>query len=137
MGFLKYKNYTGSVEFNDTDKILFGKVLGIRGLISYEGQTVDELEQDFKSGIDEYLEACKEKGIEPQKPYTGAFNIRIPSDMHGQAAMEAYEQGITLNAFVKHAIEERLKIAIIERKPLAHGPAKKENKEKKAGRYKI
>ena len=61
MGFLKYKNYTGSVEFNDIDKILFGKVLGIRGLISYEGQTVDELEQDFKSGIDEYLEACKEK----------------------------------------------------------------------------
>jgi hypothetical protein len=39
-------------------------VQGIRGLISYEGQNVDELEQDFRAGIDEYLEVCKEKGIE-------------------------------------------------------------------------
>lgn len=65
------------------------------------------------------------KRYRTSKTIYGAFNVRIPSDMHGQAAMEAYEQGITLNAFVKHAIEERLKIAIIERKPLAHGPAKK------------
>ena len=58
---LKYRNFIGSVEYSETDKILFGKVQGIRGLISYEGQNIDELEQDFRDGIDEYLEACKEK----------------------------------------------------------------------------
>ena len=61
MGTLKYKNFIGSVEYSETDKILFGKVLGIRGLISYEGQNVEELEQDFRAGVDEYLEICTEK----------------------------------------------------------------------------
>lgn len=109
MGVLKYKNFIGSVEYSEADKILFGKVQGIRGLISYEGQNVEELEQDFRAGIDEYLEVCKEKGIEPQKSFTGAFNVRIPSDIHGQAVLKAQELGINLNAFVKSAIEEKLK----------------------------
>ena len=60
---LKYKNFIGSVEYSETDKILFGKVQGIRGLISYEGQNIDELEQDFRDGIDEYLEAYKENNL--------------------------------------------------------------------------
>ena len=56
---LKYRNFIGSVEYSETDKILFGKVQGIRGLISYEGQNIDELEQDFRDGIDEYLEVYR------------------------------------------------------------------------------
>lgn len=116
MGVLKYKNFIGSVEYNETDKILFGKVQGIRGLISYEGQNVDELEQDFRAGIDEYLEVCKEKGIEPQKSFTGAFNVRIPSDTHVQAVLKAQELGINLNAFVKSAIEEKLQTTSVTMK---------------------
>lgn len=85
-----------------TDKILFGKVQGIRGLISYEGQNVDELEQDFQDGIENYLEVCKDKGIEPQKSYTGAFNVRIPSDMHGQAVLKAQELGINLISILRN-----------------------------------
>ena len=108
MGNLKYKDFIGSVEYNETDKILFGKVLGIRGLISYEGETVEELERDFKDGVNLYLSVCEEKGIKPQKSYTGAFNVRIPSDMHGKAVLKAKELGINLNAFVKSAIEEKL-----------------------------
>ena len=61
---LKYRNFIGSVEYSETDKILFGKVQGIRGLISYEGQNIDELEQDFRDGIDEYLEIYKKENLE-------------------------------------------------------------------------
>lgn len=113
MGVLKYKNFIGSVEFSETDKLLFGKVQGIRGLISYEGQNVEELEQDFRAGIDEYLEECKDKGIEPQKSFTGSFNVRIPSDTHSMAVIMAQELGINLNAFVKTAIEEKLKTSSV------------------------
>jgi predicted HicB family RNase H-like nuclease len=113
MGVLKYKNFIGSVEYSETDKILFGKVQGIRGLISYEGQNVEELEQDFRAGIDEYLEICKEKGIEPQKSFTGTFNVRIPSDTHSMAVVKAQELGINLNTFVKYAIEEKLQTSSV------------------------
>ena len=54
---LKYKNFVGSVEYSDTDKILFGEVQGMGELISYKGKTIKELEKYFMAGIDEYLGA--------------------------------------------------------------------------------
>lgn len=70
---------------------------------------MEELEQDFRAGVDEYLEICTEKGIKPQKSFTGTFNIRIPSETHGMAVVKAKELGINLNTFVKNAIEDKLK----------------------------
>ena len=70
---LSYKNYNGTVEYSREDECLFGKVIGIKSLLSYEGQSVQELEQDFKTVIDEYLEDCKERNIEPEQPYKGTF----------------------------------------------------------------
>ncbi len=106
---LKYKNYIGSIEYSEEDNILFGKVQGLnRVLISYEGKSIDELKQDFIDGVEHYLGSCRERGIEPQKSYTGSFNVRIPSDIHAKAVMEAKKIGMNLNAFVKSAIEQRL-----------------------------
>lgn len=65
---LSYKNYNGTVEFSKEDNCLFGKVIGIKSLISYEGASVKELEQDFHNAVDEYLEDCKERNIEPEQP---------------------------------------------------------------------
>ena len=50
---LSYKNYNGTVEFSKEDNCLFGKVIGIKSLISYEGASVKELEQDFHNAVDE------------------------------------------------------------------------------------
>ena len=106
---LKYKNYIGSIEYNEEDNLLFGKVQGLsRVLISYEGKSIDELKQDFIDGVEHYLESCKEQGTEPQKSYTGSFNVRIPSDIHAMAVIRAKKLGINLNAFVKSAIEDKL-----------------------------
>ena len=57
MGFLKYKGYTGSVEYSEEDNCLFGKVQGLtKDRIIYEGTTVDELTADFHGAIDDYLQ---------------------------------------------------------------------------------
>ena len=78
MDYLEYKGYLGSVEYSKEDNCLFGKVLGMsKDFIAYEGNTVDELRQDFEAGIDSYLEGCLADGVEPRKPYTGTLNIRI------------------------------------------------------------
>ena len=53
---IQYKNYIGSVEFSEEDGVFFGKVLGIRSLISYEGKNAKELLSDFHKAIDDYLE---------------------------------------------------------------------------------
>ena len=76
MGYLKYKGYTGSVEYSEEDKCLFGKVQGMpKDCITYEGSTVEELTADFEGAIDDYLAFCAEEGIEPRKPYTGVLNV--------------------------------------------------------------
>lgn len=97
---LEYKGYTGSIEYSKEDDLLYGKVLGIQGLVSFEGKTGKELEHDFAEAIDEYLSDCKEQGITPEKPFKGSFNVRRPTELHKKAALLAMKDKLSLNNFV-------------------------------------
>lgn len=101
---LSYKNYNGTVEYSREDNCLFGKVVGIKSLLSYEGESVKELEQEFRDVIDEYLEDCRKRNVEPEQPYKGTFNIRISPELHRNIAVYAMEHGKSLNAVVEEAI---------------------------------
>ncbi len=61
---IQYKGYVGSVEFSQEDRVFYGKVLGVRALISYEGTTAKELMKDFQEAVDAYLELCQEENRE-------------------------------------------------------------------------
>lgn len=100
---LEYKGYIGSVEFSAEDMRLFGKVLFIDSLLMYSGESVPELEAAFHETVDAYLEFCAAKGREPNKSYSGSFNIRIGSDLHRKCAVEAHRLGQTLNEFMTRA----------------------------------
>ncbi|MEM6525966.1 MAG: type II toxin-antitoxin system HicB family antitoxin [Bacteroidota bacterium] len=108
MKYLEYKGYSGSIEYSPEDNLLYGKVLGIRGLISYEGDTGKSLEQDFKESVDTYLADCKASGKTPEKPFKGSFNVRIPAKLHQKAALLAMEAKTSLNSFVAEAIQIRV-----------------------------
>ena len=102
MGTLKYKGYSGTVEYSEEDKCLYGKAIGMnKNSVTYEGKTLEELKADFESGIDLYIESCKERGIKPQKPYSGSLNIRIPSELHSKLALKAQMTGRSINAIIK------------------------------------
>ncbi|MGD1957992.1 MAG: type II toxin-antitoxin system HicB family antitoxin [Fulvivirga sp.] len=108
MKYLEYKSYSGSIEYSPDDNLLYGKVLGIRGLISYEGDTGKSLEQDFKEAVNTYLADCKASGKTPEKPFKGSFNVRIPAKLHQKAALLAMEAKTSLNSFVAEAIQIRV-----------------------------
>lgn len=109
MGNMRYKGYTGSVEYSDEDNCLFGKVQGLHGtLISYEGNTVDEIRADFEGAVDDYLASCQEMGIEPAKPYSGKFVVRMASDLHSRVAALAEATGTTINDIVNRAVRKEL-----------------------------
>ena len=103
---MEYKGYIGTVEFSAKDNILFGKVIGINGLVSYEGESIFELREDFKAAVDDYFEMCKEKGIEPQKCYKGNFNVRISPELHRTLVILAASHNTTLNATVEEALRK-------------------------------
>lgn len=95
--FFTYKGYTGSIEFSLEDDVLFGHVQGIKSLISYEGETLADLKKDFEETIDFYLETCKDDNEEPEKPFKGSLNIRIPNELHEKLAQYALSERVSLN----------------------------------------
>ena len=101
---MEYKGYVGSVEFSEEDGLFYGKVMGIRALISYEGTTAHELVDDFHGAVEDYLALCEAEGKEPEKAYKGSFNVRISPELHKQAAIFATTHGISLNSFVENAL---------------------------------
>lgn len=109
MGLLKYKGYSGSVEYSPEDNCLFGKVQGLRkASILYEGKSVDEVRKDFEESIDFYLENCKVREIQPEKPYSGKLNLRMSPDLHSRVAAIAADTGTTINEFINKAISKEL-----------------------------
>ena len=113
MGNLKYKGYIGSVEYSEEDNILFGKVLGMsKDVITYEGETLEELTADFHEGVDHYLAACAANCIAPRKAYSGSLNIRISPETHGLLASIAQKLGTSINGVIKTAINDFTKHAL-------------------------
>lgn len=109
MGFLKHKGYSGSVEFSAEDNCLYGKVQGLRKTtILYEGMTLEELRRDFEESVDYYLASCAEREVQPEKPYSGRFVVRMTSDLHSQVADLAANTGTTINDFINRAIVHEL-----------------------------
>lgn len=103
---LSYKNYNGTVEYSKDDRCLYGKVVGIKSLLSYEGSSVQELEEAFQNAIDEYIKDCEERNVLPEIPYKGSFNIRINPELHRMVAVYAMENGKSLNAAVEEALKQ-------------------------------
>lgn len=108
MNTMNYKGFIGSVAFSEEDNVFFGKIEGIDGLVNFEGDNVSELKKAFHEAVDDYLAFCKEHGIEPQKTYSGSLNVRLTPSIHSQVAMLAKKAGISINAFIKDAVEKKV-----------------------------
>ena len=97
---LKYKGYTGQVELDGEAGVFHGEVLDTRDVITFEGTTVEELEQAFRDSIDDYLEFCHERGEEPDKPFSGRLMVRLSPELHRRLFVDARRSGKSLNQFI-------------------------------------
>ena len=62
---MEYKGYLAQVEFDDEASLFHGEVINIRDVITFQGQSVDELRQAFEDSVEDYLEFCAERGEQP------------------------------------------------------------------------
>ncbi|MCP4213352.1 MAG: type II toxin-antitoxin system HicB family antitoxin [bacterium] len=106
--FLEYRGYSGCVEFSAEDRTFHGKINFINDLVTFEGATVEDLENQFKDAVDDYLATCKKLNINPQKSFKGTFNLNIPPELHKRATFAAAKRDISLNRLVELAIEHEL-----------------------------
>ena len=74
---MKYKGYIGHVEYDDNAKIFHGEVVGLKDTITFQGKSVEELEEAFHDSVNDYLAWCKEQKEEPEEISSETFNSRI------------------------------------------------------------
>ena len=91
---LQYKGFVGSIEYSDEDSIFYGKVLGIRSLISYEGEKMHDLIDDFHRAIDSYIElfSDEEKGCIDANIVIDQLKFQMEMAIKGIITKEQYAQ---------------------------------------------
>ena len=109
MNTMSHKGYTARVEYDERDNIFVGRILGIRSIISFHGETVAELRSQFELAVKEYLAECKREGVHPEKPASGKLLLRVPPEIHGRALVAAQAAGKSLNQWatevLQHAVQ--------------------------------
>lgn len=100
MKHMEYKGYLGTAEVDLETNSLFGKLFGIRDLVTYEAENPAELREQFHAAVDEYLADCESLGREPDRPCKGSFNVRVPPELHRELHLNAISRGMTLNEYV-------------------------------------
>jgi len=105
---LTYKKFIGTVSFSAEDRVFYGKVEGINDLVTFEGATVDDLEQSFKYMVDEHIEDCKKEGVPVEKSFKGSLNVRLSPNLHKKMAQIALLKGISINKLINEILRKGL-----------------------------
>ncbi len=103
---MTHKGYAARVEFDAEDHIFVGRVIGIRDVVSFHGETVSELENSFHEAVDNYLDACASLGQQPNKPYSGKLLIRVSAEIHAAVAASAEAAGKSLNQWAAEILNK-------------------------------
>jgi len=110
MNAMTYRGYSAWVEFDPRDNIFWGKVLGIKDSITFEGGTVADLTLDFHNAIDSYLKDSASTGRPAHKPASGKMMLRVPPEVHGSALIAAQAAGKSLNQWAAEVLKEAARI---------------------------
>jgi predicted HicB family RNase H-like nuclease len=111
---IDYKGYTALLEVDVPSGTLVGHVIGIRDEIVFQGKTTEEAVEGFHQSVDFYLRRLAEEGQEPERPFSGRFNVRIDPETHRGLVLDAEARHLSLNDVVKRAFAAHLAQAVSE-----------------------
>ena len=111
MNSMNFKGYTARVEYDERDDVFVGRILGIRDIISFHGETVAQLRAEFELAVKDYVADCKQRGINPEKPASGKLLLRVPQEVHGRALIAAQAAGKSLNQWATEALQQAAQVS--------------------------
>lgn len=94
------------IEYDPDLDMFRGKILGLNGGADFYLRTPDELRTEFGESLALFLKVCREKGISPNKQYSGKFNLRLSPELHGKIAVRADTEGKSLNQWIAENLNE-------------------------------
>jgi predicted HicB family RNase H-like nuclease len=100
MNTMTHKGYEAIVEYDEDADLFHGEIMNTRDVITFQGRSVDELKTAFAQSVEDYLAFCRERGEEPEKPFSGQFVVRVDPVLHRMLAVAAKRAGTSLNKWV-------------------------------------
>ena len=113
---MEYKGYQASYKFDEEEGAFIGDVVNIDDIIFFYSDTVEQLDEEFRFSIDDYLVACTEKGREPDKPFTKGIRIKLSETIYNAAEAGARADGKNLDVWLAEMIEK----AVTEKSKTQH-----------------
>ena len=103
---ISHRGYAARIDYDASNRIFVGRVLGMSEQLVFHGASVDELHADFEFAVDHYLSECAKEGRSPEKPASGKLLLRLPPELHAAASVAAESAGKSLNQWVVDALEK-------------------------------
>lgn len=105
MNFMQLDGYKAKIEYDSELDEFRGEILGLNGSADFYGKSPTILRREFRASLAVFLQVCEEKGIYPQKTYSGKFNLRIPPGLHSEIATRARAEDKSINQWVSDVLE--------------------------------
>jgi predicted HicB family RNase H-like nuclease len=129
---ISYKGYIGIAEVDFDAKVIHGRLVGLRDVVTFEGDTIAEAEQAFRDSVDDYLEWCAKRGRPAQKPFKGNLMIRVKPSIHRDLAILAETQSRSINAVAAEAFTKYIASGDSDCIKQAEGKSAKPTNERKS-----
>lgn len=102
---MEYHGYRATVNLDSDAGVFHGEVVDTRDVIIFEGTSVEQLDREFRTSIDDYLAVCAERGRSPDKPFSGRIALRVSPAVHRAATAAANAEGTSLNSWIARTVE--------------------------------
>lgn len=106
MNSLNYKGYVGTFAYDEAADVFHGRVVGLRDVITFQGRSIEQLKKALADSVEDYVDFCRTRGEEPEKPLSGKFVLRVEPNLHRAVAIAAEREGKSLNSWVKERLQK-------------------------------
>jgi predicted HicB family RNase H-like nuclease len=105
-GTMTHDGYVAVVDIDEDAGVMHGRVVNARAILTFEGESIGELREAFADTIADYRDWCRERGVEPEKPFSGTLSLRLTPELHRRVAEKAALTGASVNQFIVERLEE-------------------------------
>jgi len=102
---MTYDGYVANVELDEEAGPSHGEVINTQDVLTFQGRTLDDLRAAFADTIADYVDWCRDRGKEPERPYSGNSTVRVSPELHRRIAAAAARDGKSVNAFIASTLE--------------------------------
>ena len=103
---MHHEGYIATIDLDEEAGLFHGEVVNTRNVLTFQGRTLKELMKAFADTIADYVAWCRERGKEPERPYSGHFTLRVSPELHRRVAVAAARAGKSVNGFVAETLDE-------------------------------